>query len=85
MGALSNSQEKTLQAGRNQPDFEQASGAGRCDCWRIDWIHPGELLGKVPHIEFALQLWFERTGHLLLRQVVPVQALEGTRSRRNSC
>lgn len=47
-------------------NLEQAVSAWRRARRRVDGIHPGELLSKVPHVEFALQLWLERTLHLLL-------------------
>lgn len=58
-------------------DLKEASGARRRASGRVDWLHPCELLGKVPHVQLALQLRLERSRHLLLRQVVPVQALVG--------
>lgn len=57
--------------------FEQATSAWRRACWRIDRIHPSELLRKVPHIKFTLQLWLKWTRYLLLRKVSPVQSLFG--------
>lgn len=56
-------------------DLKEASSAGGRASRRVDGIHPCELLGKVPHVQLALQLRLERSRHLLLRQVVPVQAL----------
>lgn len=58
-------------------DLKEASGARRRASRRVDGLHPRKLLGKVPHIQLALQLRLERSRHLLLRQVVPVQALVG--------
>lgn len=60
-----------------RPDLEQASGAWRCACWRVNRIHPCELLSKVSNIKFAFQLWLEWSLHLLLCQVRPVQSLLG--------
>lgn len=56
-------------------DLKQASGARRCARRRVDGLHPCELLCKVPNVQLALQLRLERSRNLLLRQVVPVQAL----------
>lgn len=47
-------------------NFEQAASVWRRACWRVDGIHPGELLSKVPHVKFTLQLWLEWTWHLPL-------------------
>lgn len=47
-------------------NLEQTICARGCAGWRINRIHPSEFLCKVPHIEFALQLWLEWTCNLLL-------------------
>lgn len=64
-----------VQGCRRRSDLKEASGAGRSASRGVDGLHPCELLGKVPHVQLALQLRLERSRHLLLRQVVPVQAL----------
>lgn len=60
-------------------DLKQAVCAWRCACWRVHRLHPCELLRKVPHVKFILQLWLEWTWHLLLCQVRPAQSLLGTK------
>lgn len=57
--------------------LEQAARAWGCTGRRIDRIHTSELLCKVAHIKFVLQLWFERALHFPLCQVSPVQSLLG--------
>lgn len=47
-------------------DLEQAACTWRRARWRVDRIHPSELLSKVPHVKFTLQLWLKRTLYLLL-------------------
>lgn len=49
-----------------RPNLEQAASAWRCACWRVDRIHPSELLSKVPHVKFTLQLGPKWTWYLLL-------------------
>lgn len=63
--------------GWDRTDLEQAISARRCACWGVDRIHPSELLCKVSHVQFALQLWFERACHFLLCKVSPVESLLG--------
>lgn len=47
-------------------DLEEAVCAWGRAGRRVDWFHPCELLSKVPHVKFTLQLWLEWTLHLLL-------------------